>query len=642
MSKPNLARIFIFFLLSLLLIFLSVYEDWLEETFLTLILVTVASGSLLLALIRQSFRRVRSLELAVLFLILVFFLSTVESRVHFWSLLAVLRWLALLEIFYLIFGLLEKREVEKAVRVILLAATISAIWGLVEFLNSENPIEIRRLYGALHTHVWTAGYFLLVTPLPFIKFLYESSKVKKVLWGALLGLFLLILVLTYARGAWLSFLPIILLLLFVSRRALWKNKITLALIFGLVFALVLFISSPALLLGRAKSLFFFYNPQKAASVQRGIVYDMGLTHRTSNYKNALKIAKDYPLLGVGLSNFGWVYHQYQNQPWIYSRYAHSSYFDILTETGLIGFFSFILFAGVCFYLVKGKLREVLSDPQENVLALGLLGGVSASFLHNFIESDWHITVILMLFIMELALLVVLLRKEETEIKVSFNSQAKVFVGGAAVVSILFALALRMSIYNYQAYLRASSRGDLARSYGYAWHSVEWAPFFPFAYEALGDLFLKQGKLEEALFNFKKASSLNPLYSENSFNIGFVQSQLGLDNEAEENFKEAIKRGPYTTPRYYNALAQFYLLKDEKDKAKETYEASISHFPYNPVFAGYAYMYNLMKKHILESYFSLAMIYLDEGDKQRARELLGDALKFDPKNVGISEAMETIE
>lgn len=644
MLKSNLTRVFIFSLLSSLLIFFSVYEDWMEEAFLTLMLVVAGLGAFLLALIRQNFRRSKLLEFSIITLLVVFLLATFNAKVSFWSLLAFLRWVSVLSIFYLIIGLIEtEKQAEKVVIAIIMAATLSALLGLYEFVLSGNPIEIRRLYGALHTHVWTAGYFLLVLPLALLKFLYEKNGKLKVIWGLLFALFLLVLVLTYARGAWVSLIPVVFGLGLILRKAVWKNKASLGFILGLVLLVVLSISSADLLLGRAQSLFFFYNPEKAASVQGNIPYDTAFSHRTSNYKNALRIVKDYPLLGVGLSNFGWIYHRYQDIPWVYSRYAHSSFLDILSETGILGFLAFLVFLGVCFLSIKKNILSMITKPNENVLALGLFGGVSASILHNFIESDWHVSVILMLFMIELALLVVLLRTKASVILLrQFRSLEKIILSTGILISLLMAFALRMSVYNFQAYLRASAEGDFDSARDYVRHSVTWSPIYPFAYEALGSLSLRQNELGAALGYFKKAEALNPIYPENSFNVGYVQAQLELNRESEESFKKVLKKGPYTTPRYYNALAQFYILNNQEEKAKQIYEEAVRHFPYTPVFTSYAYMYNLMKKHILESYLSLANIYLESDETSKAAELYTEALKFDPGNVQISEALEKID
>ncbi|WP_419874606.1 O-antigen ligase family protein [Candidatus Pristimantibacillus sp. PTI5] len=64
--------------------------------------------------------------------------------------------------------------------------------------------------------------------------------------------------------------------------------------------------------------------------------------RLTFYKDGLRVAEDYPLLGGGGGAWQAMYEQYQNNPY-WSRQAHSFYVQTLVESGWIGLIALIAF-----------------------------------------------------------------------------------------------------------------------------------------------------------------------------------------------------------------------------------------------------------------------------------------------------------
>lgn len=71
--------------------------------------------------------------------------------------------------------------------------------------------------------------------------------------------------------------------------------------------------------------------------------------RFTFYKDAVKVIKDYPILGAGGGAWASIYEKYQNNPYS-SRQAHSFAMQYLVEVGLLGFI--VLFAGIGFIFYK--------------------------------------------------------------------------------------------------------------------------------------------------------------------------------------------------------------------------------------------------------------------------------------------------
>jgi hypothetical protein len=88
--------------------------------------------------------------------------------------------------------------------------------------------------------------------------------------------------------------------------------------------------------------------------------------RLTFYKDALKVASDYPLLGAGGGAWSALYEQYQNNPYI-SRQAHSFFFQTLVEVGWLGLLILVvLIAGIYLYYLHYYWRQRKEQPRHFV------------------------------------------------------------------------------------------------------------------------------------------------------------------------------------------------------------------------------------------------------------------------------------
>lgn len=70
--------------------------------------------------------------------------------------------------------------------------------------------------------------------------------------------------------------------------------------------------------------------------------------RFTFYKDAMKVVKDYPVIGAGGGGWASLYEQYQNNPYT-SRQVHNFFLQYLIEVGIVGFVVFMGFIGYIFY-----------------------------------------------------------------------------------------------------------------------------------------------------------------------------------------------------------------------------------------------------------------------------------------------------
>jgi len=98
------------------------------------------------------------------------------------------------------------------------------------------------------------------------------------------------------------------------------------------------------------------------------------------WKGAFLMFKDYPLNGRGLGLFMNHITDYGLQP----LYAHNCYLQILAETGLLGFISFIWFLGLVFVR---SAKRVIKD--FDILSLGILSALLAFCVQIFFDTQLY-------------------------------------------------------------------------------------------------------------------------------------------------------------------------------------------------------------------------------------------------------------
>ena len=74
------------------------------------------------------------------------------------------------------------------------------------------------------------------------------------------------------------------------------------------------------------------------------------------------------------------------------------------------------------------------------------------------------------------------------------------------------------------------------------------------YFELGKIYFNQEKYEKALENFKTANVINPLHATALYNGAITLKKMGLNNEAAELYKEAIKINPFLRETANNMIA----------------------------------------------------------------------------------------
>lgn len=98
--------------------------------------------------------------------------------------------------------------------------------------------------------------------------------------------------------------------------------------------------------------------------------------RITFYKDAMKVVKDYPILGAGGGGWSSLYEYYQNNPYT-SRQVHNFFLQFLIEVGILGFIVFMGFILCIFYkYIRGYVKRDKNDFENGffylIIALSIL------------------------------------------------------------------------------------------------------------------------------------------------------------------------------------------------------------------------------------------------------------------------------
>jgi O-antigen ligase len=185
-------------------------------------------------------------------------------------------------------------------------------------------------------------FCILIIPIFLtLAFLAQNQKKEKMFWWVMAGLAIFGIVLSGSRGAWLSALPVALVVIYFYLRKLEIALVKKAFL-SLAIFVVLFLASvgyPPLLYkfeswqtgNEASSTFSFFERAKSISD----IEEVSNKGRLEIWAASLKSIGQHPILGVGLGNFALILDQDVSAA-KKGASAHNLYLDFASEIGIIG------------------------------------------------------------------------------------------------------------------------------------------------------------------------------------------------------------------------------------------------------------------------------------------------------------------
>ena len=467
-------------------------------------------------------------------------------------------------LFYVVFNVTRRTaQLDLAVSMLLGLGAVLSLIGLLAYAGARNQLtgpfwtwlgthglaQGTSVSSTLQYHNTFAAFLILPIFLALTRALDVRRWWARVLYGALAGFFVVMLILSQSRGGLLAFL--ITLILFPVMLPRGQRLKGILAVFLLVAALALtfwlrrdvFLPMLLSMTVRIKKLFAFV----------GGVQDASLYARIVMIRDSWAMLLRRPVLGTGAGTYQYVYTQFRSIPF-YAKFPHSILFEELVDMGILG--------GVAFLALIGSLLwrglRIARREQATVFA-GLLAGAFGNILHAAVDFDWSLLAMPVLFFVTCGLLVSRERREP----------------GATVAHVAMG------------YHHAPRSARLLT--GVAFVVVVWSAVFVIllsaANTALAQRAESQGDLPSAQYRYRTAARLAPLGAEQKADLAaFLQAHVQETardpadalREVQQLYEAATRLNPRMWA-WHDALARLYLNQGDPRAVVEA-QAAVDHNP----------------------------------------------------------------
>lgn len=280
----------------------------------------------------------------------------------------------------------------------LLVASLDGVYQLlfgVDFFRHhpyDTVIGLARLKAAFpHTNIF-AGYLALFVPWALTLFLYDSRGRRRIFLGAVTAIGLFCLIFTFCRSAVFGLWLAVFLMSLIK-----KDR------FILAFIIISVLVSPFIIPK---------NIRDWSKSTHSVAEFLLNKERFVLYETSFNMIRHHPVVGVGVNTYSLNYQKYKlhdtdegtaNTAW----YAHNSFLQMASETGITGL---LIFACLLFVLFKGwfVFNRKTRDSFRSAIGLGMIMGIVAFLINGLTETNLYYPKIAVMFWFQVSLLTVLI------------------------------------------------------------------------------------------------------------------------------------------------------------------------------------------------------------------------------------------
>ncbi|MHB1346654.1 MAG: O-antigen ligase family protein [Candidatus Humimicrobiaceae bacterium] len=286
---------------------------------------------------------------------------------------------------------------------------VAALVGIVGYITQNIPFIFKQwgkyYYKGAFTffnfaHNATGSVFAMVCIFLLVFSLKETKKNLKVLYVILFLICLSGLFITRSRGSYISFFIGAIIVLWLYFRS-WKK-------FFLAFASMLLVSAPLIYFtGTYKRIILIFDPSEPNNSWRLLLW-----------QRAIDMFRQSPIFGIGFGRFNDIIFErsgnalslkdltfFSGSPGLISFYvkpeyffntshAHNSYFQFLSETGILGLSLLLLFWIICLKKIYNAYNLSIDEVAKKIF-LSAIGAISALFVLAFTENYFSATTVMM-------------------------------------------------------------------------------------------------------------------------------------------------------------------------------------------------------------------------------------------------------
>ncbi len=531
-------------------------------------------------------------------------------------------------------------KIKKIVQVIFYVGGIVSIIAIIMFMYQSSDRATGLLYNAN-----ALGSYLLFSLLIGLVFLFNKNKKKIETILIIITLILIIIayLLTYSYTSWVSFvLPFIIYIIYFRKKIFTKKVISIFLI-----VMVVFVGS--LILLRYQNSKDMTSAIKVYENISGEHFSFSYEQR-NNYNLAnLEIFVDNPFIGTGYNTFQSVYGRYYKSINEQPRYAHNYYLQTLSETGLAGLLSFMVFI-ILTLLYSGRLYKKEVDEGKKYLWLAIFLGLLGSSIHSLFDFGWQFPSVFIIFWIFAGITNVNYKNYNehhiTDMEViSKNNNKRILIKVilTLVITILFIRGFTLLIANY--YYQQADINMLNDDYEIQADNLYQGYRFdpdPSKLVEYVNLQIKNPNLtvEEYMVLEGKMKKLIKINDEDYFahwalgNVYFVQEKNDL---AILEYQKTIELNPVFRPDFYYSLAITYYADNDFAMVKKTINSILDKYPDGV----YSSNPNLQTQ-LAQLYLLLGQTYYDEGNIEKAKEYYTKSLEKKPDFIFVQNKLKELE
>lgn len=279
-----------------------------------------------------------------------------------------------------------------------------------------------------------------------------------------------------------------------------------------------------------------------------------LLERLTFYKDAVKVVKDYPVIGAGGGAWASFYEKYQNNPYT-SRQAHSFIMQYLVEVGVLGFIVLVAFLAFIFYkYIRGYIHSDETKRNDYFIYFII---VLSILIHSLMDFNMSYVFIGMLVFLGLGGMAAAM---DTKPVKRFAWKSSGFRTLYSAVLVVGALVLIFTSIRFIQANNAIEKGRSLMATSSDFQEIQ-APF--------ADALKKRSNQPDAVLNYNIL--LKAAY-EQSQEEAFYNQDLKL-------LTDALKQDAYNK-NMYNQLIALYQLKGEADKAYNVLKDNAGRYTYD--------------------------------------------------------------
>ncbi|MBI1423213.1 MAG: hypothetical protein GC149_07095 [Gammaproteobacteria bacterium] len=299
------------------------------------------------------------------------------------------RLVSFVALFFIAIQLANYRNIMLFAYASVFGAGLSALIGILQN-HGFNIFQLRgsAMGGTFLYKNHAALYLDLIIPIGFTIVILSKNNVLKYLSALALSLCCIYILTSHTRGSYVALIvsAVLFFTIFFTFsdirknliQSISKNKLPLLFLLTVVVSL-------SFLPGKADK--FLQRP-----AYKGDKIDTSTRDRLTAYNNALYLMKKSPLLGSGYGTFWKAFRPYTNHPKIIQRSdeylifyrMHNDILQIVVELGVVGGLLFVSMISIT-YIFAYKMLRSDSTGIEKILVLGLILGLSASFVHSLVD-----------------------------------------------------------------------------------------------------------------------------------------------------------------------------------------------------------------------------------------------------------------